>query len=123
MLNVIAITGFLGSGKTTLLQHLLENSPIAPAHSALLINDFGAVNLDAALVARPQLKLSTITGGCACCANSQHLTSALLAFSRQSELELLWMETSGLAEADEILDHLTDFRLKDHVKLQHLLLV
>ena len=58
------IGGFLGAGKTTLLNHLLAN---ASGRTAVLVNDFGAVNVDAGLIAEHDGKTLRLTNGCVCC--------------------------------------------------------
>lgn len=58
------IGGFLGAGKTTYLNHLLRN---ASGRYAVLINDFGAVNIDAALIAKHDGETMTLANGCVCC--------------------------------------------------------
>lgn len=61
---VTVIGGFLGAGKTTYLNHLLRSGT---GRYAVLVNDFGAVNIDAALVARHDGETMTLTNGCVCC--------------------------------------------------------
>ena len=58
------IGGFLGAGKTTLLNRLLAN---ASGRTAVLFNDFGAVNVDAGLIADHDGKTLRLTNGCVCC--------------------------------------------------------
>src|ERR1700742_142139 len=58
------IGGFLGAGKTTLLTHLLKPGR---SRTAVLVNDFGAVNIDAGLIARHDGATMTLTNGCVCC--------------------------------------------------------
>lgn len=61
---VIALTGYLGAGKTSLLNHVLR----APgARIGVVINDFGDVNVDAALVSGQVDEPVSIAGGCVCC--------------------------------------------------------
>lgn len=122
-LPVIALTGFLGSGKTTLLEHWLAKSPVATEKSALVINDFGPVNIDALLLNRPNLQLLSIAGGCVCCTSYGELIDNLAKLAENPELELVWMETSGLAEPDEILDHLTSPKLQGKIRVQRLVQV
>lgn len=122
-LPVIALTGFLGSGKTTLLEHWLAQSPVTAQKSALVINDFGPVNIDAILLNRPNLQLLSITGGCVCCTSYGELIDNLAKLAENPDLELVWMETSGMAEPDEILDHLTSPRLQGKIQVQRLVQV
>ncbi|MCX7321897.1 MAG: GTP-binding protein [Hyphomicrobiales bacterium] len=61
---VTVIGGFLGAGKTTYLNHLLRNGP---GRYAVLVNDFGAVNIDAGLIAKHDGETMTLTNGCVCC--------------------------------------------------------
>lgn len=122
-LSVIALTGFLGSGKTTLLEHWLARSPVLPEKSALVINDFGPVNIDALLLGRPNLQMLSIAGGCVCCTSYGELIDGLAKLAENPELELVWMETSGLAEPDEILDHLTSPKLQGKIRVQRLVQV
>jgi G3E family GTPase len=61
---VTVVGGFLGAGKTTFLNHLLKTSR---SRYAVLVNDFGAVNIDAGLIARHDGTTMTLTNGCVCC--------------------------------------------------------
>ena len=61
---VTVVGGFLGAGKTTFLNHLLSSGK---ARYAVLVNDFGAVNIDAGLIARHDGTTMTLTNGCVCC--------------------------------------------------------
>lgn len=61
---VTVIGGFLGAGKTTYLNHLLRS---ATGRYAVLVNDFGAVNIDASLIAKHDGETMTLANGCVCC--------------------------------------------------------
>jgi G3E family GTPase len=61
---VTVVGGFLGAGKTTFLNHLLKTGS---ARYAVLVNDFGAVNIDASLIAQHDGATMTLTNGCVCC--------------------------------------------------------
>jgi G3E family GTPase len=61
---VTVVGGFLGAGKTTFLNHLLRTSS---SRYAVLVNDFGAVNIDAGLIAKHDGATLTLTNGCVCC--------------------------------------------------------
>ena len=68
MTKVNLITGFLGSGKTTTLRHLLANKP-ENEKWAVLVNEFGEIGIDGALLADTGAVLKEIPGGCMCCVN------------------------------------------------------
>ncbi len=98
------ICGGLGSGKTTTLQHLLCQKP-AHERWALLINDFGAVGLDAALLDGQGATVHAIEGGCACCSGAAALEAAL-ADAAASAPDRLFIEPSGMSAVDVLVDAL-----------------
>ena len=83
-ISVTILSGFLGTGKTTLLQHLLTNKQ--GLKIGAVVNDMGAVNIDAKLVARQggeDTELGApedfveLSNGCVCCSSGDDLLSAL----------------------------------------------
>jgi G3E family GTPase len=91
------IGGFLGSGKTTLLSHLLTSSH--GRRLVVLVNDFGAINIDASLVASQTDDMINLKNGCACCAVSADLTNALIEIVEREELpDAVVLESSGIAD-------------------------
>ena len=96
-LPLTVIGGFLGSGKTTLLNRLLDQS--ARRRLAVLVNDFGAINIDAALVARRDADTIALTNGCACCSIGDDLTSALIrVLDMQPRFDAVVIEASGVSD-------------------------
>ena len=69
---VHVLSGFLGSGKTTLLNRLLAALP-AGTRPAIVVNDFGAVTVDGALVDRDRYAVAELASGCVCCTLSAPL--------------------------------------------------
>lgn len=63
-LPVIVVSGYLGAGKTTLINHLLRNP--AARRLGVLVKDFGALAIDAELIAATGDGLVTLTNGCVC---------------------------------------------------------
>ncbi len=122
-LPLLLLTGFLGSGKTTTLSHWLGRTSMSLKRTAVIINDFGAVNVDAALLARRQLELRSITGGCVCCQSYEDLVAQVGALAENPEIDLAWIETSGLADPEEVLDHLSAPELADSTIIRRLILV
>ncbi len=92
---VTIITGFLGSGKTTLLNRLLR----APTQFrlAVVVNEFGAVGVDGALVAGGELFVE-LDNGCLCCALNQDLETLLHQLLQRGGFDHLVIETTGLAD-------------------------
>lgn len=107
-LDVTLITGFLGSGKTTLLEFQLTRPGFPRESTALIINDAGPVNLDARLLKGKAARIASLTGGCACCTTPRQLVEELLKFSRDPAIERVWIEASGVAEPEDLLERLTD---------------
>ncbi|MEV6173864.1 GTP-binding protein [Streptomyces sp. NPDC051954] len=100
---VVVLAGFLGSGKTTLLNHLLHRS--GGSRIGAIVNDFGAVEIDAMAVAGA-LGDSTVSlgNGCLCCAvDVSELDLYLDRLARPSAgIDVIVIEASGLAEPQEL---------------------
>lgn len=94
---VIALTGYLGAGKTTLLNHVLRTPD---ARIGVVINDFGDLNVDAALVTGQIDEPASIAGGCICCLPDEGGLDGALATLADPRLRLdaIIVEASGLAE-------------------------
>src|SRR5471032_1102112 len=122
-LPLLLLTGFLGSGKTTTLGHWLSHTDVPLKRTAVIINDFGSVNVDAALLARRQLELRSITGGCVCCQSFEDLVAQVAALADNPDFDLVWIETSGLADPEEVLDHLSAPELQDSTVIRRMILV
>ena len=117
------LTGFLGSGKTTTLGHWLSHTNVPLKRTAVIINDFGSVNVDAALLARRQLELRSITGGCVCCQSFEDLVTQVSTLADSPDYDLVWIETSGLADPEEVLDHLSAPELQERTVIRRMILV
>ncbi|MFR0356748.1 CobW family GTP-binding protein [Streptomyces sediminimaris] len=100
---VVVLAGFLGSGKTTLLNHLLHRS--GGSRIGAIVNDFGAIEIDAMAVAGA-LGDSTVSlgNGCLCCAvDTGELDDYLGRLARPSAgIDVIVIEASGLAEPQEL---------------------
>lgn len=91
------ITGFLGSGKTTLLNHILSQPH--GRRVAVLINEFGDVDIDEDLVVSADRDVVALTNGCICCSVSDGLVAALeRLLCRTDSFDLLVIETTGIAD-------------------------
>ena len=90
--------GYLGAGKTTILNRLLATAP-AGERLAVLVNDVGAVDVDAALIADHDGTTMSLTNGCVCCSIADDLVTALETVRRLTPRpDRLVMELSGVAQ-------------------------
>ena len=94
----MVIAGFLGAGKTTVLNHLLRTS--SGLRIGVVVNDFGAVNVDALLVASFTADAVALQNGCLCCALADDELDDVLGRLTAAEagLDLVLVEASGVAE-------------------------
>lgn len=122
-LPVILLTGFLGAGKTTLLLRWLREAPATGLRLGVVMNEFGQESVDSQLLARPGLPIAQVDGGCVCCAPENELDRACSELARSGRCDYLVVETSGLADPDNVIDALTDPDLLGCVRLQSILVV
>jgi G3E family GTPase len=100
---VILLTGFLGAGKTTVLNHLLHES--GGTRIGVVVNDFGAVEIDAMTVAgQVGSSMVSLGNGCLCCAvDASDLDAYLdLLTAPERRIDVVVIEASGLAEPREL---------------------
>ena len=99
------IVGFLGSGKTTAIAKLIAGRPERENWS-ILINEFGKVSIDHALVDSDleSVNIEELAGGCACCTMSFVFKPLLAQFLRRTKPDRLILEPSGLSHPAKIID-------------------
>ena len=89
------ISGYLGTGKTTLINNLLRTTK---KKIALLVNDFGDVNIDESLIEARTESVMSIAGGCVCCSYGNELIETLESMSSSKFLpDHIVLEASGIA--------------------------
>jgi G3E family GTPase len=102
LIPVTLLTGFLGAGKTTLLSKLIRDPRFSD--TAVVINEFGDVGLDHALVDAGPEAIIEMTSGCLCCTIRGDIRQSLLMLLERSErgeiplFSRLIIETTGLAD-------------------------
>ncbi len=95
------IGGYLGAGKTTLLNHVLAHA--GGRRIAVLVNDFGDINIDAALIRERSSDVIALENGCICCSIGGRLADALIAIAARPERpELLLIEASGVSDPAKV---------------------
>ncbi|USU00636.1 CobW family GTP-binding protein [Pseudomonas siliginis] len=103
------IAGPLGAGKTSLIRQLLAQRP-ADERWAVLINEFGQIGLDAALLTRDDdgIALGEVAGGCLCCVNGAPFQIGLGRLLRKARPDRLFIEPSGLGHPGQLLKQLNE---------------
>jgi G3E family GTPase len=100
---ITIITGFLGSGKTTLLNRILRAD--LGRRTAVLVNDFGTINIDAQLVVDVDSDTIALANGCICCTiRDDLLRAALQLLERPQPPEYVVIETSGVSDPWAVAD-------------------
>ncbi len=94
---VTILTGFLGAGKTTLLNRILNGDH--GLRAAVLVNDFGSINIDAELVVGIEAGVISLANGCVCCSLREDLVQTVLeTIERPERPEYILLEASGVAD-------------------------
>ena len=103
------IAGPLGAGKTSLIKHLLAQKP-ADERWAILINEFGQIGLDAALLSTAEdgIALGEVAGGCLCCVNGAPFQIGLGRLLRKAKPDRLFIEPSGLGHPLQLMTQLRE---------------
>ena len=116
------LTGFLGSGKTTLLNRILSGGH--GLRVAVLVNDFGSINIDAELVVGVDSDVISLANGCICCTIREDLAATVLAtIERPERPEYILLEASGAAEPSGIWSTFTADRFRDRIRMDSIMCV
>jgi len=104
---ILLVTGFLGAGKTTVVNHLLAHAE--GRRIAAIVNDFGAINIDAELIAGASDGVVSLANGCICCSLEGDLLRTLSTLLRRDPRpDYIVIETSGVADPSDIVRNLMD---------------
>jgi len=113
---ITILTGFLGAGKTTLLNRILTGDH--GLRVGVLVNDFGAINIDAELVVGVEGNMISLANGCVCCQIRADLVEAVVALlARPETIEYILLEASGVADPAGIFATFSDANLRDRIRL------
>lgn len=119
---VWVVTGFLGTGKTSLLNSILNGSH--GLRFAVLVNEFGHLGIDAALIEDRAASLIEVANGCICCSSHGDLALGLdQLLSVSDRFDGLLIETSGLAQPLGVADVLYSDAFCERVELAAILTV
>jgi G3E family GTPase len=98
---VTLLIGFLGAGKTTLLNRILNGDH--GLRVGVLVNDFGAINIDAELIEGVEENMISLTNGCICCEIRDDLVLSLeQLLIREEQVDYVILEASGVSDPEGI---------------------
>ncbi len=113
---VTLLTGFLGAGKTTLLNRILNGDH--GLRVGVLVNDFGAINIDAELVEGVEENTIRLTNGCICCEIRDDLVLSLeQLLTREDAVDYVLLEASGVSDPEGIVMTFLDQRYDKLMRL------
>ena len=119
---VTLIAGFLGAGKTTLLNHILSGDH--GVRAAVLVNDFGSINIDAKLIVGVEGDTVNLANGCVCCTIRDDLVGACIGLLQRPERpEHLFVELSGVSDPVPVLNTFLETQLAHAFSFNSLLSV
>jgi len=111
---IVMLSGYLGSGKTTLLSYLLKHKELQGKRVAVLINEFGQLPIDGALLPEGDYSLSEINkGSIFCICVKTDLLKNLESIAKDFNPDILIIEATGVAEPRDISALLSTDFLKD----------
>jgi G3E family GTPase len=119
---VTLLTGFLGAGKTTLLNRILNGHH--GLRVGVLVNDFGAINIDAELVAGVTENTINLTNGCVCCEIRDDLVASLEELlTRKDSIDYVILEASGVSDPEGIVMTFLDQKYERLLRLDSIVCI
>lgn len=112
---VTLLTGYLGSGKTTLMNHLLEQEQDKKV--AVIVNDCGAVNIDAALIRENGLpqenQMIELQNGCICCTLRDEFMQQVEEVCKMDTVDAVLVEASGISSPSSIAEAFLAYQVEE----------
>lgn len=105
--------GFLGSGKTTLARRLLDR-PAAREKTAIIVNEFGDVGIDGAILQGNNIDMVELTSGCLCCTLKGSLLNAVEELGSKAGARRIVIEATGVAQPDELIETFSGPTVREH---------
>jgi G3E family GTPase len=119
---VTVVSGFLGAGKTTLLNRMVRRAE--GSRLAVIVNDFGELNIDAAIVSEVTDAVYSLQNGCICCTVQEDLLAQLTSLAQlQPRLERIVIECSGVSDPQRIVQTLAYPQLRSQMQLDMVITV
>ena len=120
--KLLLLTGFLGSGKTTLLKRILSWETDLSG-TVVLVNEFGKVGIDGAILRRAGSDVIELTSGCVCCSLKAELAQTLRDVCDRFTPKRILLEATGIAEPEAVASILKDEGLKQRMEIHKIITV
>ena len=120
--EILLLSGFLGAGKTTLLKRILSWEADL-SDTVVMVNEFGDVGIDGALLKDSGSDVIELTSGCICCTLSADLHQSLTRIWNQFKPRRILIEASGVADPKSITTVLQDPQIGQRMELKKIITV
>ncbi|MDG5785891.1 GTP-binding protein [Evansella sp. AB-P1] len=121
---VFVLSGFLGSGKTTLLKQLLQTCEEKGVTPAVLMNEIGKTDMDGEIILEKnkQQIIEKLLDGCICCSKKSEVSDSIKKLL-QNQPDVIFIELTGVANPEEVVDSLTEPEMIDNLYLEKVITV
>lgn len=116
------VNGFLGSGKTTFIQNYIKEMGNLE-RVVVIVNDYGEICIDGALMSLYDLDVVELPNGCICCTLSQDLTSQLIDIATKIMPDRVIIEPTGVATIQGLLSTVGSLRLEKYIEKINVILM
>ena len=120
--KVFLIAGFLGSGKTTLLKRILSWQTDL-ADTVVLVNEFGKVGIDGALLKNAGSDVIELTSGCICCTIKTELEDTLRRIWQRFQPKRILLEATGVARPNAVVEIVENETLRNWMEIEKVVTV
>ncbi len=120
--KVFLIAGFLGSGKTTLLKRILSWQTDLTG-TVVLVNEYGKVGIDGALLKDAGSDVIELTSGCICCTIRSELEDSLKNIWERFCPERILLEATGVAQPNAVVEIIENESLKNRMEIEKVVTV
>lgn len=121
-IKVHLFSGFLGAGKTTAIRSLIAQKS-TDEQWLVIVNEFGEIGIDGAVLSDNGIPVAEISGGCLCCAAGEEMTTTIRKMLSQHRPNRIIIEASGLAHASGIIDEFRSPEFADVLEVSAVLTV
>ena len=121
--RVVIIAGFLGSGKTTLLKRFIDWESQKGEQPYVIMSEFGDLDIDGMLLDAQKIKLTSITGGCACCDLREELITAVENIVEDADGVTIFIESTGVGDPAGVVEAIKPIRDRGDIEICNVIVV